>query len=138
MFDGIKNYFIKKIVVKGAIGQLEKLFASLPQDDKKTINGILIACVGIVLTTIPETSDFAQPILDYLRTLPAEEIAAGGIVWGGIGLFHKSLKWIIKAAGYQTTKEKSDLKKAIEQVKVVEQAVVEVAKQDAAKEQIYV
>lgn len=110
MIEKLKEFFIKKLIVKGVIGQLEKLFAKLPQDDAKTINGVLIACLGIVLTVIPTTSPYAQPILDYLHTLPAQEIVAGGLLWSGVGLFHKTLKWIVRAAGFQTTKEKEEEK----------------------------
>lgn len=107
-FESIKEYFIKRVIVKGIIGQVEKIFAKLPQDDAKTINGVLIVCLGLVLTNLPQTAPYAQPILDYLRTLPATEIVAGGVLWTGVGFFHKILKWVVRAAGLQTAKEKKE------------------------------
>jgi hypothetical protein len=108
MFSSLKEYFIKKMLVKGIIAQLEKLFAKLPQDDAKTAVGVLVMCLGLVLSSLPQTAPFVQPVLDYLRTLPATEIVAGGVLWTGVGLFHKILKWVVRAAGLDTAKDKAE------------------------------
>lgn len=106
MLAALKEYFIKKVIIKGVIAKVEALLAKLPQNDAKTITGILVVCLGVLLQSIPQTAPYVQPILDYLRTLPASEIVAGGVVWSAVGLFHKTLKWIVKAAGLETAKEK--------------------------------
>lgn len=108
MFDFIKDYLIKKVLIKGVIGQLEKVFASLPMDEAKTISGILIACLGLVLQSLPQTSPYVQPILDYLKLLPSTEIIAGGIGWTIVGFFHKILKLVVRTSGSQTALEKKE------------------------------
>lgn len=93
MFGKIKDWFVKKFLLKGIIKGLDKLLAKLPQNDAKTVTGLLIAGMGFLLDKVPQSSEYAQPILDHLHSLPAEEIVGGGLLWAIVGLAHKLIKF---------------------------------------------
>lgn len=106
MFSSIKEYFIKQFIVKMIIAKLDAILATIPGDGKKMAVGILISCVGLVLSLLPSTSPFAQPVLDYLHTMPYEELIIGGAGYAVFGAFHKALKFILGVFGVPTVKEK--------------------------------
>lgn len=111
MFESIKEYIFKTLIVKGVISKLEKLLAKLPLDDAKTVTGLLIVCLGLVLQSLPQTAPFIEPVLLALKSLPSEEIVAGGLLWSIVGMFHQLLKFIVKIGGFETEKEKVENKK---------------------------
>lgn len=94
MFGKLKDYVVKKVLLQYVIGAIDKALASLPANERKTIVGFMIAIIGIILSTLPETAFIGQPILDYLKTLPSTEIIAGGILYSLVGLVHKVVKWV--------------------------------------------
>jgi len=90
----IISYIIRKILVEKIIVNVDSAMSRLPQNEAKTITGILIAVAGLLIQALPEHSQYIQPVLDYLNTLPSEQIAAGGIAYMLVGLFHKAIKFI--------------------------------------------
>lgn len=86
--------FLVNAVLKKTIGFITELLNKIPGNDRKTATGFVLAVLGLVLQVIPETSEYVQPILDALKSLPAEEIVGGGVLWMVLGIFHKGLKWI--------------------------------------------
>lgn len=90
----IISYIIKKILLEKIIVNIDLAMQKLPQNDAKTVTGILIAVAGLLLQTLPQHVQYIQPIIDHLNTLPSEQIAAGGIAYMIVGLFHKAIKLI--------------------------------------------
>lgn len=86
--------FLFNAVMKRVVGFVTELLSKIPGNDRKTATGFVLAVLGLILQVIPETSEYVQPILDALKSLPAEEIVGGGVLWMLLGVFHKGLKWI--------------------------------------------
>lgn len=92
----LKEWIFRKFLLSIILENLDKLLKKLPLDGAKTITGVLIAVLGLVLAELPDVSPYLQPILDALKQLPADAIIDGGLIYGAIGLAHKIIKWIVE------------------------------------------
>lgn len=108
MGDWLQNLIFEKLIkgllIKKIIGWIDETLKKLPGDERKTVTGFITAALMLLVQELPVVSDYGQPVLDMLHTLPTEQVAAGGILWGALGLFHKALKWIRKVTGTQSDK----------------------------------
>lgn len=86
--------FLKGFIIKKMVSFVTDLLNKVPGNDRKTVTGFVIAALGLVVQELPLTSDYVQPVLDAIHSLPAEQIVGGGLLWGALGIFHKGLKWL--------------------------------------------
>jgi len=91
----LKDLLIKKILVGLIIETLDKALKHLGKDGSKTIVGLMIVAIGELLKLLPETAPYVGPILEHLKTLPADVIVTSGVVYTfGVGVVHKIIKWV--------------------------------------------
>lgn len=92
----IKEWIIKKFLVGVIVNWLDKLFQYVGKDGSKTLVGAFVAVLGIVLLHLPDSAPYIQPILEYLKTLPAEKLVEGGLLYQVVGVLHKLIKSVKK------------------------------------------
>jgi hypothetical protein len=129
MFSSIKSLIVEKLfksfLVDIIIKNLDKLLSKLPENEKKTITGALIAVIAFLVSQAPEAVPYVGGILDWLKTLPTAEIQEGGLWWAVVGLSHKVIKYIVDKFGSDDST--GLIKRKEEVVKEIDKAVKEAA-----------
>lgn len=93
MKQWLVNLLIKNVLVKATISGLDKLFKKLGPDGGKTIASIVVAVLGIIAQTFPETTMYIGPVIEAAKP-HAGEIVAGSLAYMVVGLAHKLVKFI--------------------------------------------
>lgn len=84
MMDWLKKKFL--------FGWLKSALDKLPFDGWKTISGVLIICLGVMLKALPQHAPYIQLVIDLLNYVGADPITDMGVVTLLTGITHKLLK----------------------------------------------
>lgn len=96
-----KDALVRKFLVGFLIDKFDKLLAQLPLNERKTAIGFVVALLGVFLQELPATAPYIDPLLEALKSLPAEALVGGGVLFAIVGAFHKALKWSKRKVGLE-------------------------------------
>lgn len=86
--DYIKKLIVEKFLLSWVKGALDKI----PGNGYKTLLGVLLLVLGVIIQALPQYAPFVQPLIDFMNYLPIDPITDMGIVTLITGLVHKVLK----------------------------------------------
>lgn len=102
-FSGLRDWALRRFVIKFLVEGTESLLAKIPGNGAKTATGYLVAILGLVKQVFPEVAPWVDVYLDEAG-LTAIDIAGGGVATALLGYVHKGLKWL-RAKIYELERE---------------------------------
>lgn len=83
------SWLLEKVLLK----YLKPILDKLPLDGLKTIAGILLIVLGVLLKALPQYEGPIGLFINLLQHLPADPVTDMGVVTLITGVTHKLLKW---------------------------------------------
>lgn len=103
MFGSIKDYLVKNLLIGFIKRRLFSLVEDLPDIEQEIVTAVLINLFDHIVTKLPSTEEYLDPIIDGLKDMPVGQIATGGVVDKTVGEFKNAFDWVVNLTRGKTS-----------------------------------